>query len=141
MKKFAILLVAIVMGTACGNGAEAEATEISAEDKVMELKKEIMEVHDKTMAQMNTMAKLRKELRQASGEAQDTAAYYNAYQDLHQAHEDMMNWMRNFENPDEMEVSTEEKISYLDEQKQKVVQLEEYTNQSIEKAEAVLSEK
>lgn len=141
MKKFAILLVAIVMGTACGNGAEAEATEISAEDKVMELKKEVMEVHDKTMAQMNTMAKLRKELRQASGEAQDTAAYYNAYQDLHQAHEDMMNWMRNFENPDEMEVSTEEKISYLDEQKQKVVQLEEYTNRSIEKAETVLSGK
>lgn len=129
------------MGTACGNGAEAEATEISAEDKVMELKKEVMEVHDKTMAQMNTMAKLRKELRQASGEAQDTAAYYNAYQDLHQAHEDMMNWMRNFENPDEMEVSTEEKISYLDEQKQKVVQLEEYTNRSIEKAETVLSGK
>lgn len=145
MKKFAILLVAITLGTACGNSTEANAeantVEQSGEDKVMVLKKEIMEVHDKTMKQMTTMSKLRKELRQASKEAQDTAAYYNAYQDLYQAHEDMMDWMHNFQNPDEMDVTEEEKISYLGEQKEKVVQLEEYTNSSIEKAEAVLSQK
>lgn len=143
MKKFAILLVALGLGTACGNSTETSAentsTEMSGEDQVVSLKKEIMVVHDKTMAEMTTMSKLRKELRKASKETTDTAAYYNAYQDLYQAHEDMMEWMHNFQNPDEMEVSKEEKISYLNEQKDKVMQLEEYTTASIEKAQKVLA--
>ena len=145
MKKFAILLVALTLGTACGNSTETSSentnTEMSGEDQVMGLKKEIMEVHDKTMAEMTTMSKLRKELRKASKETTDTAAYYNAYQDLHQAHEDMMDWMHNFQSPDEMDVSEAEKIEYLKEQKDKVTQLEEYTIASIEKAQKVLTKK
>lgn len=140
MKKLLVLCFAGILATACGNGSDTEAAQSDEVkvDEVSRLKKEIMVVHDKTMAEMNTMASLRRELKAASAETQDTAAYYNAYQDLHHAHEDMMNWMHEFQNPDEMEVSEEEKVEYLKGQKLKVEQLEEYTQSSIEKARKVL---
>jgi len=145
IKKFAIIMMAAFAVAACGNGAstanDEQATEEVSEDKVITLKKEIMKSHDRTMAEMNTMSKLRKELKDAKSETQDTAVYYNAYTDLKQAHNDMMEWMRSFENPDEMDATDDEKIAYLKEQKEKVYQLEEYTFNSINRAEKVLAKR
>ena len=114
---------------------------ISSGGKVETLTKEVLEVHDKTMKQMGTMAKLRTRLKEEWKTANDTAAYYNAYEDLKQANEDMMDWMRNFKDPEEQDWPEEQKVEYLQEQKQKIDGVEEYIESSIEKAQKVLSKK
>lgn len=136
MKKFVILFAAMTFAVACGNNAEADTKSV---DNVEALKKEVMEVHDKTMEQMGTLSKLDKALNSKfMQQGGDTATYMNVITDLRRAHEDMMDWMRNFENPDEMQASEEEKVDYLKGQKEKLNQLEEYTTSSIERGQKLL---
>lgn len=141
MKKIFILSVVGMLAIGCNNATSTEAPtiEVTSEEDTDALMKEVMVVHDKAMAQMSEMSQLRKKLREALNEAEDTSAYHNAYSDLAQAQEDMMEWMRNFENPDKMEVSEEEKAQYLEEQKEKITDVAEYTDRSIDKAKAVLA--
>ncbi len=143
MKKFFVLLGLSICVIACTNStsAEGESTEAKAEDQVETLKKEVMTLHDKTMAQMGEMGQLSSKLKAASATASDTAAYYNAINDLTQAKESMMDWMHDFENPDKMEVAEAEKVKYLEEQKTKMADIADYTDRSIEKAKKVLAEK
>lgn len=141
MKKFAAILLSGVLFASCGNSQESTTEETTQEvDRVETLKKEIMEVHDKTMKEMGTLKKLDKSLFEAmqAGTIEEDAAQ-NAINDVRAAHEDMMNWMRNFENPDEMDATEDEKVAYLEGQKEKVEQLDEYTTRSIERAQSLLS--
>lgn len=141
MKKFAAILLSGVLFASCGNSQESTTEETTQEvDRVETLKKEIMEVHDKTMKEMGTLKKLDKSLFEAmqAGTIEEDAAQ-NAINDVRAAHEDMMNWMRNFENPDEMDATEDEIVAYLEGQKEKVEQLDEYTTRSIERAQSLLS--
>lgn len=141
MKKFAAILLSGVLFASCGNSQESTTEETTQEvDRVETLKKEIMEVHDKTMKEMGTLKKLDKSLFEAmqAGTIEEDAAQ-NAINDVRAAHEDMMNWMRNFENPDEMDATEDEVVAYLEGQKEKVEQLDEYTTRSIERAQSLLS--
>lgn len=142
MKRFFVLLALSAGMLSCTNGGsttEAENTEVSATEKVDAAKKEVMVIHDKTMAQMGEMGQLTTKLKAAAVEATDTAAIYNAINDLAQAKDSMMDWMHNFENPDEMEISEEEKVEYLNAEKAKMTDIAEYTNRSIDKAKEVLA--
>lgn len=141
MKKFAAILLSGVLFASCGNSQESTTEETTQEvNRVETLKKEIMEVHDKTMKEMGTLKKLDKSLFEAmqAGTIEEDAAQ-NAINDVRAAHEDMMNWMRNFENPDEMDATEDEVVAYLEGQKEKVEQLDEYTTRSIERAQSLLS--
>lgn len=141
MKKFAAILLSGVLFASCGNSQESTTEETTQEvNRVETLKKEIMEVHDKTMKEMGTLKKLDKSLFEAmqAGTIEEDAAQ-NAINDVRAAHEDMMNWMRNFENPDEMDATEDEIVAYLEGQKEKVEQLDEYTTRSIERAQSLLS--
>lgn len=141
MKKFAAILLSGILFASCGNSQESTTEETTQEvDRVETLKKEIMEVHDKTMKEMGTLKKLDKSLFEAmqAGTIEEDAAQ-NAINDVRAAHEDMMNWMRNFENPDEMDATEDEIVAYLEGQKEKVEQLDEYTTRSIERAQSLLS--
>ena len=142
MKKFVILFAAMTFAVACGNSTESteDQTQETGEVKSEVLKREIMEVHDKTMSKMHMLSMLEKDLKERAKTAEgDTAAFHNARMDVKMAHSDMMEWMHNFKNPDEMEVSEEEKVEYLAAEKEKVLQLEEYTARSIDNAKLVIS--
>lgn len=141
MKNIFLLSVLGMLAIGCNDAISGEKPiiEVASEDQIATLKKEVMAVHDKAMAQMNEMSQLRRKLKETKSEAADTAAYHNAYSDLAQAQEAMMEWMRNFENPDEMEVSLKEKTRYLEDQKEKITDVAEYTDRSINKAKAVLA--
>ena len=130
----------LVMVSCNSGSAEAEETpELSVEEqKVEELKAQVMELHDKTMAQNPQLGQLTTKLKAAAKESADTAVFYNAYMDLAHAHEDMMGWMHNFKNPDDMAVGPNEKIEYLQAQKDKMAQISEYTDKSISQAEEIL---
>ena len=141
MKKFVALLISGFLFASCGNSQESATEETTQEvDRVEMLKKEIMEVHDKTMKEMGTLKKLDQSLYEAAqaGTIEEDAAQ-NAINDVRAAHEDMMNWMRSFENPDEMDATEDEIVAYLQGQKEKVEQLGEYTTRSIERAQGLLN--
>lgn len=140
MKKIFVLLALSASVLACNNTATAdgESTEAKSE-KVDALKAEVMVIHDKTMPKLQEMGQLTSKLKTAVAEATDSSAYYNAINDLTQAKESMMDWMHSFENPDEMEVSEEEKIEYLKSEKAKMEDIADYTDRSIEKAKELLS--
>ncbi len=141
MKKFFALLALSASIVACNNAAtaEAESTEEQSVNQVEAVKAEVMVLHDKTMAQMGKMGQLTTKLKAALPEATDSSAFYNAINDLTQAKDSMMDWMRNFQNPDEMGGSEEEKIEYLNSEKAKMQDISDYTDRSIEKAKEVLS--
>jgi glutathionylspermidine synthase len=115
---------------------EQQLTEIET------LKAEIMESHDTTMAEMNHMGKLRSRLKEMKGDTTastaDTAAYQETYIALMRANGDMMEWMAQFENPDEMLVTNAEKIAYLKDQKAKMKAIEEQTFSAIKEADGLI---
>ncbi len=115
-----------------------------AQKEINTLKKEIMASHDSTMAQMNTMAKLRNQLKEAKADTtaapEDTLSYHESYRLLMAASNGMMDWMAQFENPDNQTISDSAKIDYLNRQKELMYALEKDTEQAISKAKQLLEE-
>ncbi len=134
---FAVLLVSTFVGC-----TTAPAEEAQKDDKIEALKAQIMASHDTTMAEMNTMGKLRTKLKKMKADTTaaeaDTIAYQETYIALMRANKDMMDWMSQFENPDEMLVSEEEKIDYLKAQRAKMKAIEQETFAAIKKAQALI---
>ncbi len=136
---FALILCSCSNSNTSHESGNSSNIETSQEETVLDiLKRDIMDSHDITMAKMNTMAKLRGELKDTWKTQKDTAEYYNAYMDLGQAKTDMMDWMHAFKDMTEMEATDAEKEAYLREQFAKMKNLEEYTMSSIKVAKKLL---
>ncbi len=129
MKKvFALLVLFIAM--ACQN----------QQQELEEQKSEVLEVHDRTMEKRGKLIQTKSELDSYMTVAEDSASnLYSAINGLQMADEAMMNWMRNFESPDEKGGTDAEKIEYLKEEKKKIKEIEEQTQKALEKAEKVAS--
>lgn len=116
-------------------------TQQKEEATIDSLKTLIMASHDTTMAEMNRMAQLRNDLKKLKGDtmeiASDTIMYQKAYIDLMSASNAMMDWMAQFENPDEMLISNQEKVNYLKEQHERMQAIEKETFEVIAKAESL----
>lgn len=108
-------------------------------EEIKKLKKETLQLHDKVMSKMNKMAQLRSKLKEnISDKNADTAAMIQAEANLAGAKEKMMNWMRNFEDPDKLEATEEEKTQYLRDQRNRMEEIQNYTRKSIQEAEELL---
>lgn len=138
MKKLIYLCGAIMLLMACNTTPKTEA-----QTEEQTIKKEIMASHDTTMAQMNYMAKLRRNLKEAAADttATDTIMLKNLYRNLEMANDDMMQWMAEFENPDNMTLKTEDKIIYLEGEKVKMLAIEKRTFEAIVEAEKEMTAK
>lgn len=143
LKKSILLFVfAFTMG-ACQNQS-AESTDASGEDteatsaQVENLQQDVMAVHDRVMPKMNKMSQLQTQLKNNSAGKPDSARYMSIASDLNQAQEGMMNWMRNFKYPEEEGWTTAETVNYLQAQKDLMLQLEQETNLSIQRADSIL---
>ncbi len=136
MKKLMYLYAATLFLMACNTTPKTEA-----QTEEQEIKKEIMASHDTTMAQMNYMARLRKQLKDAATDstATDTLVLKELYRDLEQANDAMMQWMADFENPDNMTMKTEDKVVYLKDEKVKMLDIEKRTFEAIAAAEKKVS--
>jgi len=131
----------VLIAISCNNSSEnTSKKESSQSEDVNELKKEVMDVHDRTMAQMNTMAKLRNQLKDKwqSEEVTDTAVYYRAYASLQKAHDKMMSWMQDFSQNYDESMDADAKKAYLNKEKEKINILAKFTDQSIDEAEDLL---
>lgn len=125
-------------------------TSLSCKEKNTEPAKnqmaEVMAIHDEVMPRMSEISKLVSELKPLADSTAQGQKYQAAMTDLQDAHDAMMEWMRNFGdrfNPDEIlhgKDLTEQKQQWLDEEEQRVRALQDKINGSIERAEKVLQE-
>ena len=108
-------------------------------NELNELKAEVLEVHDHTMELRGKLMQTKKELESYRTADSSSAMLDEAIGDLKAADEAMMNWMRNFESPDEQGGTDDEKMTYLEEEKQKMIHIKDQTEKSIEFAKEVAS--
>ena len=87
------------------------------------LRKEVMDVHDEVMPRMGEMIKIRKALMEKAQESVDSTTLLNLSNNIDIAHEEMMQWMRNYEPG--FTGSNDEVRKYLLEQKTAIQQVRE----------------
>lgn len=133
IKNAFILLVTLALFWAC-------------ESKNVQLKEEVIAVHDEVMPHMGKLKSLQKDLIQRAEQlaAEDSVAQRehilhlrNTATELDAAYEGMFVWMRQFE-PEQGERTDDEFNAYLKEQKVLVGKVKEDINTSLQKAEGLL---
>ena len=116
----------------------------SAKDK---LYNQVMAVHDEIMPKMGAIMKYKKQLNKKidtlieegnDANADKIAELTQAIADLDNSHEEMMNWMREFDNDFEGMVN-EEVMEYLNNQKKKIENVGKVTNSALSNAEKILA--
>lgn len=134
MKNIYVVLVLLLAVWACSDKEKEE------KDSLM---KQVMEAHDEVMPKMGDLRRLGKDLRDKADSlsALNDTSYTEQIQQLRaaseqieDANESMMEWMRQFEVPDN-EAPVKEVLVYLREQKQKIDQVREEMLRSLEEGE------
>jgi hypothetical protein len=136
MKKVVFLLFLVATVAACSNEQKEQRDALMAE---------VMAAHDEVMPKMGELRKTAKDL-QAKADSlgaltdQDFAAEIStlrrAAKKIEDANEGMMEWMRQFEMPDN-EAPIAEVLVYLKEQKEKVDKVKDEMLKSLEEGKAL----
>lgn len=114
-------------------------------NQVENLKKEGMSIHDEVMPEMGTLINLKKQLKDKanrldSADQPMTDSLALLIQQLEEADEAMMQWMRNYQAPSE-EMSQEEAMEYLQLKKKEILEVKKKISNSEASAQAVLQNK
>jgi len=113
---------------------------------VEETEKEVMDVHDQTMAKLGQIEMLSQEIKKIIDElnmdtVKDQTASIEKLNDqldeLEKAHEAMMNWMHHYKPP-EKDQQKEAALKYLNEEKEKINTVAQQMMTSIDEAEKTL---
>ena len=126
-----LVFFSLVMLVSCGK---------SLEQQNEELFDEVMKIHDEVMPEMGAIRKTRKavlELQEASEDSTLRVQLLEVSNQLDEANEAMMNWMRNFE-PD-FQGTPEERKQYLDAEKKKMIEVRDMMLGSLQKGNDFLS--
>lgn len=130
MKYLSLLLVAVCV--ACGPGKKEE---------LQTLKDEVMSIHDEVMPKMGELRNVRKQLMLQADSLMESdsvraAILITAADNIGEANESMMQWMRNYEP--EFEGTEEEAMQYLQGQKESIQKVKEDMLGSVAKGREVL---
>ena len=135
----------------CGSTARDEETsvELSPEQiKVQQLQQEVLALHDEVMPHMGHLVSLKEKMnaknqqlkRSGDEDAGDKVILNDMIiTNLDQAHEGMMQWMRAFE-PTDIQEDTDSSIKYLEQEKQKMLLIQEQVNNAIKAASTALED-
>ncbi len=135
LKFFIFSTLAALVFAACG----AESEVVQKEEALL---KEVFAVHDAVMPKMSEIVSLKGQLKEL--EAADTTKAVeakDAISQLEKGEEGMMDWMNKFMQPGKLRKSKkhEEIMSYLEREKQRITQVQDDMNNSIEAAKRVLA--
>lgn len=139
IKVFHLMLIVLLLA-GCGQTGNQEQQEANGTDRE-QLYDEVIAVHDEVMPKMQTIMNLKEQLRQKIDSlAADTVANQaqlekvrSLTEALDQADEAMMSWMRGFKR-DYGEMTEEEIMDYLNQEKEKIEQVAEQTETAIREA-------
>lgn len=132
-----VFLISMIMFAACGEKKK------SAKDQLYD---KVMAVHDEVMPKMGDMSKYKKQLKAKIEELTEAGADVNAekidelnkaVEGLENSHEEMMNWMREFDGDFEGMVE-KEIMDYLNDQIRKIESVAKTTNTALKSAEQLL---
>lgn len=130
------LLLAFTLFSACKEEQKKDEKSLQME--------EIMAIHDEVMPKMGTISGLIKELKSNVDTVENEVKYEMAIEELQDAYSSMMEWMQNFGERfdfDEIKNATnlsERKRQWLNEEEEKVKELRNKINTSIENANKLL---
>jgi hypothetical protein len=141
MKKLTILGILLGLSFACQNAnpIEEEAASPEAVASSEGIKKEVMDLHDKVMPEMTTMSKLQGKLQESSIGSADSINYMKAAQDLKFAKQAMMEWMRNFSGTYNDNMTEEEKVTFLEAEKTKMLRIDSLTLAAIDNGQEIVT--
>lgn len=142
MSRFLIALFAIVF-VSCNNLASNEGStsnESENMDEVKKAKQEVMDAHDRVMPLMTPMGQKQRQLMDLAKQSEDTVTYVEAIANLREAQKQMMDWMHMFQAPDEQDWTDAQKIDYLDEELEKMMEIEQFTKNAIDQADILLKQ-
>lgn len=131
-KHFIRIAMPLLLLTACNTGS-TEATQQE------ELETDVMAIHDDAMAKMGDIYKLRRSFRSLrdtlAAQQTDTAtlqALQQQIDELNQADEVMMVWMRNYQAPDTLQ--HEQAMAYLQQELQKIKRVQTVMDSTMQAA-------
>jgi asparagine synthetase B (glutamine-hydrolysing) len=151
VSRFSVVL--IIWMSACAEnqreGTDAAATMSgSPADSVALLTDEVMNIHDEAMLKMGDLMKMKRQIRreiahldslvQSQAGAEKKEELYSLLTSLNKADSSMMQWMRDYE-PDLADQSRREKLEYLSHEREKIIDVQNQMETSIQEAETYLS--
>jgi len=149
MKTTMIIFVPLVLLIASCEGRKQAGKESgAAQVNIEELKQSVIDVHDEIMPKMGELMSLKKEVADKIAQLEEGSSVENeelirqlrtTEENLERSHDEMMQWMRQFK-PDMDDMVQEEVVKYLENQKSKIKQVGELTNESIAKARELLKD-
>jgi predicted RNase H-like nuclease (RuvC/YqgF family) len=133
MKHWLLYLVAILAFSACGN------KENDAQQAQDALETEVMALHDEAMADMGKIYRLRRNLsslrdtlQAQSGDTATINLLTRRIQELNDADEAMMDWMRRYQAPDTL--AHDQAMNYLQEEHEKMARVKALMDSTIANA-------
>ena len=132
MKKILLALAVAIISQACTDPKM---------EKVDELKKECITIHDEVMPRMGELVELGSEIKglrkSIENDTTDSAqairlGFVNRVEQLDSAHEAMMIWMNEYVPDYDVDHSSDESIEYYTDQKKKITEVKEIMLKSIE---------
>jgi len=138
MKNQVFAMFCLFLAVACTPSAEQKRKKEEAQ--LEKMAGDVMVIHDRVMPKTGTIFKLRKklmELEQATADSIAAKEMRDAAFALEEADDAMMDWMHKYTAPDESLPFEERKAHYKNEEK-KILDVEEMTNSSIGKANALI---
>ena len=145
MKTLKAITLSLIIGLTIVSCAKKESKEAQEFNNAF---KDVMAVHDEVMPKMNEMGKLSSELKAKVDTTSTDNTYQQALDSLGNAHKSMMKWMEDFSNEfpyaeDRLKGKTTEDIlndiKALKKEKEKVDNVRNAVNGSINNAKAVLA--
>ncbi len=141
MRKFILSLSLLSLLIACNQNAEPTAKEQGdaivsrLEFQLDSLKGEVIKIHDITMADLNTLAELRQDLKNSAPTTKnDSIKVRDGISDLNTAQDLMFDWMHNFKYAELVDASYGEKHDYLRAQRNKIQEIKDFTDDAMNKA-------
>ena len=126
--KYTVFFSFLILLASCGNDPNLV---------VKQLETEVIAIHDEVMPKTNDIHKLKKELKNRLEDTQDSTVIFDLIKELDDADEFMMVWMDQYQKVD-MAKDTSENMSYLRDQKVKIIEVKEAMLNSIKNTEEYL---
>jgi len=151
MNKISFCPMLLILGLfSCSSSTQEQGSDevvLSPEQQqVKDFENKVLDIHDEVMPQMGTLVSLKEQL-QAKNQTLSSSNHPDAYDqvilndlvitNLDQAHQEMMNWMRNYQRID-ISGDTAANLNYLQDQQAKIESVQDQVISAIKSAEEAL---
>ena len=116
------------------------------QEAIDEVYQEVMEIHDRSMAQMSEVRRLSQQLKDSiehtnvnpMEQEEVINKYRNHLKELNNANQEMLQWMRQFDREGNGASTKEEKLEYFRKEKEKISSVDKQVNEALRSARGIL---